>query len=168
MPLTQVQMKVVAKLSAAASTVKSNCAGTAMKWSIACLYNPNNEADVKMGSGFASGLSSFQAPSWVYNVNGLNPKSTNDSEVKALVNLITYYNSALNGGGYNVAMYSSDGPCKSCKPVIKTFLNYYHKSGLIVYCKEHYTAEVGGVWDTAIMYGYGDEQKEGELYYKII
>ncbi len=172
MPLNAGQVAALGRLFTAASGVSSQSKGTTMKWSVGCVFDPNNQNDVRVSTAYTSGMSTFQAPDWVYNAKNFNSKSVYDSEVKVLADLESRYDAELRNG-YDVVMYSSDGPCKSCKGVIKMFVDYYQASNpaltaAVVYCKQAYNATAGGVWPTPVMYGYGDEQQHQSFYYKEI
>lgn len=167
MPLTPLEKNVLAQLQKAAVGTQTN---SFEKWSIACVVDRAAKPTVKIAGPDKTGGVSYDLPKWVLQ-STTNDKSRQDSEVRVLLDLITKYEHELLSGHYDFVMLSSDGPCPSCRSVIKAFQQYYNTQsgnchGTIIYLKKAENVAVKGVWETPVLYGYGDEQTDDTLPYK--
>jgi hypothetical protein len=142
-------------LSTDLSGTRAKCNRTAIKWGRALIVR-GGVAVYETGSEY-SGSDDQWYPKWVKNYV-TNSKSTKDSEIKLLVDLEYYGNLQAND---LIVMLGDDGPCPSCKAVIRKFANYYRNNGAagllvtVIYTVAAYTLK-NGIWPAGGLYGHGN------------
>lgn len=146
---------------------RAHCNLRAIKWCRGVIVRAGAVVH-ETGSRY-SGADDERYPSWVKDY-ATNAKSQKDAEVKVLVDL----EAAGPIANDVVVLLGDDGPCKSCRDVIRKWANYYRGNGAagltvtVIYTVAAYTSAPGAVWPHGCLYGHGNPitDVQNRFYYR--
>jgi hypothetical protein len=166
MPFTADETTACASLTNDLSGTRARCSHSPIKWCRGVIVR-GGVVVYETRSCF-SGADEARYPRWVRDY-ATNDKSTRDAEVKVLVDL-EYANPQPNDV---VVLYGDDGPCSSCRSVIRQWSTYYRQHGAagllttVIYTVAAYQQK-NGIWPKGCLYGHGNPitDVQGKYYYR--
>lgn len=147
---------------------RAKCVASSLKWCVGAIVR--NGSVFNKPKAYYNGSDNYQQPGWVYDYI-TNNRSAKDAEVKVLMDL---ENEGIQNGDA-VVLFGDDGPCPSCREVIRKWTRYYRIDerfqGLavtVIYTHATYTVQ-NEIWPNGAQYGHGSPKTDvqGIYYYRV-